>query len=121
MIRGTQLPSPIFAEPNSGDALRAQQIGTIPAMPVVISRRFKGVAGRTKAVWTPHWLSACVTPPGGAPARKAFSPTGDRATIPIVTWASCLPPNCIERMILHDGDHPTVIPDTSVVRFELKC
>jgi hypothetical protein len=119
MIRQNQSRRPFFAELNSVNAFRAQLIGAIPAMPVVISRRLVGVAGRTKAVCTPHWLSGFVTAPGVAAARKVVSPTDERAANPIATWSSYLPANCVEGMVSYDCDHITAIPNTSVLRSEL--
>jgi len=107
MIHHKQLPSHSFAEVNLGNAFRAQLIGAIPAMPVVISRRTVGAYGRIKAVRTPHWLSGFVTSPAAAATSWVASPTEDRAAKNIATWSSYLPADCIGTMISLGWDRTT--------------
>jgi len=83
MIHMKQSQSQFMGGVYWGHAFRAQLISTIPAMPVVISRRFVGVTGRTKVVRTPHWLSGFVTSPAVA-VPKVISSTDDRAAENIV-------------------------------------
>jgi len=59
MNRHKQAPIDFFAGVDWGNAFRAQVVGAIPAMPVVISRRFDCAAEIHTPDW-PHWLSGFI-------------------------------------------------------------
>ena len=57
MNRHKQAPSDFFVGAHWGNAFRAQVVDNIPAMPVVISRRFDCASERIRALRTPHMLA----------------------------------------------------------------
>ncbi len=96
-----------MAEIHWGNAFRAQLIGAIPAMPVVISRRVVGPSGRINAIRTPRWLSGFVTSPAAVAAPQKVSPADDRSEKNIATWSSYLPADCVDLMVSLGWDRTT--------------